>query len=184
METANSHSSPESQPAPAKRGRTCLVAALVVAVVLTVLCAGLCGGAFFVFVWGIKNLDPYEMALEQVRSSEQVTERLGEPIKDASWVPTGQVNVTNDQGSGTLAFKVRGPRGEANVRAQARLVDGIWGLTEVEVTFADGQSIFLETGGDGIGDAPAWNPPDEAAEFPVQSDAPPEIEMELPADVP
>ena len=130
-------------------------------------CGGLCAGVAFWGVGRIKHLEPYKMAFAQVRNDAQVIERLGQPIEDATLVPSGEVNFQNDRGDANFGFKVAGPNGRANVRAQARLIDGIWGLSTLEVTFDDGQRISLPVGADaGLDDAPMWSPDDVPEEQP------------------
>jgi len=144
---------PSSPPAPRPKSRTktCLVIALMVGAVGFLLCAGVCGGFFAIRVWRIKNIGPYEMAFKQVQQAPEVIERLGQPVEDATWVPVAQRNVRDNQGSATIDFKVRGPKGQAAVRTQARMIDGIWGLAELDVTFADGERLSLAPGKAGSG---------------------------------
>jgi len=184
METPDAFTQPEAVPEPKSRGKTCLVVGLVLLVVAGLLCAGLCGGLFLVGVWGIKQLPPYQMALEQVQQAPEVIERLGEPIEDATRMPQIQQSQQDGQGSATIDFDVEGPNGKAHVRTQARMIDGAWGLTLVEVTFADGQRISLGTGDDGTEDAPKWTPPEEGPQAPGADVAPPQLNLELPDNVP
>lgn len=177
---------PEGAPQPKSRFKTCLVVTLLVAVIGIVLCAGV-GAVFFTFgVRSIKNMAPYKMSLEQAEKSPQVIQRLGEPIEDDTWLPQFQVNVHNNQGSATVYFQVKGPKGRAHVHSKARLIDGDWGLTELTVTFADGQRVELETGtsGNQEEEAPKWVPPSTGAKAPEEAPPPPEIDLKLPSNVP
>lgn len=109
-----------------------------------------------------KSAEPYKMALQQVQQDAQVVERLGNPVTDAEWFPTGNVNEEGDRGTATLHFAVAGPNGNAQVIAQARRVDAQWGLTMLNVTFGDGERLSLDTRSEsGLGDAPVWSPPSD-----------------------
>lgn len=132
----------------------CLVAVL--------LAAGLCAGIIFGAMGMLKSSEPYQMALEQVRQNPKVIEALGEPIQESGWFPAGNLKVENDRGEAQFDFDVAGPKGKAHVRSQARLIDGKWGLTTLEVTGPDGKRLPLETGAAeaaGMEEAPRWTPP-------------------------
>ena len=118
------------------------------------------GGYVFAVVAQKKSSEPYRMALEQVRKDPQVIQRLGEPIKDVTWIPTGFVNAQGQRGEATLGFNVAGPKGQTHVSTQARKIAGQWGLNKLEVTL-DGKRVPLDTspGGD---EAPKFN---EAPKF-------------------
>ncbi len=122
-------------------------------------CGGCCLGIFGTALYAIKSSSPYQMALEEVRTSPEVIDRLGQPIEEAGLFPTGNVNVENGGGNALLEFDVAGPRGRAHVQARARRIGGQWGLTTVEVTFADGERISLELEDqEGMEEAPPWKP--------------------------
>ncbi|NUQ66028.1 MAG: hypothetical protein HUU20_26505 [Pirellulales bacterium] len=130
-------------------------------------CGGCCLGVFGTALYALKSSPPYQMALEKVRTSPQVIEELGEPIEEAGWFPTGNVNVKNGGGDALLDFDVAGPKGRAHVQARARRINGEWGLTTVEVTLADGKRIPLELEGEvGVEEAPRWNPEAEKVSGP------------------
>jgi hypothetical protein len=177
---------PQEPQLPPTRGRSCLVMILIAAVIGAVVCAGICGGLFYFGVETVKNTPAYRMALAQVQESPEVTERLGRPVEEAGWVPAVQMNVGDGQGSATMDFDVQGPEGRAHVRCQARMIGGTWGLTLLEVTFADGERVVLDTGDRADEEAPKWTPPkgDSDAEKPAEAGEAPQIEMELPVDVP
>ena len=134
---------------------------LIVAIplLLIIVCGGFCGGIFVMAFSIMKSSEPYQMALEQVQEDPLVIEQLGEPIEDVTWFPSGNVNMENDRGDANLHFQVAGPKGTAGVHVQARRMDGLWGLTTLEVTPEGGTRIQLDTGsGDDLGDAPKWPP--------------------------
>ena len=134
----------------------------------------------------LKSTEPYRMAFEQVRKSPEVTERLGEPVADPTWLPTGSVYSDGSRGDATLGFSVAGPKGRAHVSAQGRRIAGQWGLTKLEVTFADGRRLALDSSaaggseapkfGSGAppagGEAPKWQPGGDAPKWPPSSQVP------------
>lgn len=164
--------------APPRRGwwsRNWLWAVPVGCLAALLLCGGCCLGIFGSTLLFLKNSPPYQMALETVRSSPQVAERLGKPIEEAGWFPTGNLHVENGGGDALIDFDIAGPKGRAHVQARARRIGGEWGLTTVEVTFADGQRISLETDGqEGPDEAPRWN--ESHGEAPEPSDVRPDGE--------
>ncbi len=90
---------------------------------LLVLPCGCFGGIFWWVIGSLKSSEPYQMALERVRTNPQVIEQLGKPVEESSWMPTGNFSyhINNGLASGeaTFNFNVMGPKGTANVHAQA-----------------------------------------------------------------
>jgi len=157
------------------------------------ICAGACAGFFGLVVGVMKSSEPYQTALKRVQADPQVIERLGQPIRDATWVPSGSVNIENDRGKANLMFKVAGPKGIASVRTEARRIQGKWGTHVLEVTFADGKRVSLDTGSNDEQDAPKFDPsggppgppaPKADAKLPPPKppDGPgPEIKLDIPS---
>ncbi|HOM18639.1 MAG TPA: cytochrome c oxidase assembly factor Coa1 family protein [Thermoguttaceae bacterium] len=135
-----------------------LVGLLVTALVGMV--AGFVG--FWLVVLQPKSAEPYRMALELVQKDLQVQKALGEPIEEASWYlpPSGEMELEGGQGRAFYSFDVKGPNGMANVRVEARYLNGQWGLTLLDVTVAaTGHRIRIDTSSAGPGDeAPKWKP--------------------------
>lgn len=164
---------------------------LAVVVVPILICAGAAGWFYVVRVAPLRSSEPYQAALKRVQADPKVIQRLGQPIRDASWVPSGSVNIENDRGNANLMFKVAGPKGSASVRTQARRIRGTWGTTVLDVTFAGEKPIPLDTG-PSDDDAPKFNPsggppgpsaPKADAKLPPPKppDVPgPEIKLEIP----
>lgn len=149
---------------PAPRGwfaRNWLWAVPTGCLVVLVLCVALCIGVFGAILASVKSSEPYRMALEQVRSNPKVIEKLGEPIREAGWFPSGTIETQNDSGSANLAFEVMGPKGVAQVQARARRIGGKWGITTLDVTPSDGKRISLDQAKveSGLDEAPRWTPP-------------------------
>ena len=163
-----------SQPGPSKKSCNwpCLIVLIVLAMILV--CSGVCGGVFLAIAGAMKSSPVYRMALERVQSDPQVIEELGQPIAGTSWLPTGNIAVTNDSGRASLDFNVAGPSGSAHVRTEARMIGGQWGLTSVEVHLDGGETLSLDVGSDeGLSDAPAWSPQGGQTTTPGESDSPP-----------
>jgi hypothetical protein len=165
---------------------------LTVVLVPILIGAGVAGWFYVVRVVPLKSSEPYQSALKRVQTDAGVIARLGQPIRDASWVPSGSVNVENGRGNANLIFKVAGPKGMASVRTDARRIQGTWGTTILEVTFADSQRISLDTGPGGELDAPKFEPSgvppgpsapkaDAKLPSPKPADGPgPELKIEIP----
>jgi len=173
---------PEEAP-PRGRGRTCLIVLLAAAVICMLLCGGGMVVGYF-FLAGLKQMGPYQTALEKVSQDPEVIGRLGKPIEDATWIPNMQVNIENDQGSSSMDFQVAGPEGKADVRCQARMTGGIWAITDLSVRFTDGERIVLSTTDEGLEDAPKWTPPAGPEKAPGDPVAPPTIDLNVPNGVP
>lgn len=176
MQTDQDSSTP-TQSTEARRPRRWPVILLIV-VILLVAGAGIAGYQLY----RLRSTDPYKEALAHVQKDPQVIGQLGEPIKEVWLPPSGSVFGLN----ANLTFKVQGPKGRASVRAEARQIDGKWGLGTLDVTFADQKRISIDTRGEG--DAPRFGPtggaaPKTGAEPPKVS-APaapgPDIQLDLP----
>jgi hypothetical protein len=153
-----------------------------------VLCGGLASGVFFFVVAAQRKASPpYRMTLEQVRQDPAVIEKLGRPVEDVTWLPSLTMSTTGTSGTASLRFDVAGPRGEAHVYTEARMIDGQWGLTLVELTVAGGVRFSLETHAEeGLSEAPAWSPGAvEEKESATSEPLPPpgELDVQLPPGI-
>ncbi len=128
--------------------------------VMVLLSIGCCAGIFGGTVLAMKSSEPYRMALEQVRTNPKVIEQLGEPVKEATWLPSGTLNVKNGSGNAVLNFEIAGPKGRAAVEAHAQRIAGQWGLTTLQVRLPNGERIPLEADANpALEEAPRWTPP-------------------------
>ena len=123
-----------------------------------------------------------------MQESPQVQERLGSPIKDASWIPSGQLEVTKKGGNGTAAFNftVSGPKGTAVVQTDARMVQSEWNVNDLFVRFSDDERIDLrdELAAKQKVDTPAFDPEKEKQkQKEVKTDDPP-LDINVEVDVP
>ena len=105
-----------------------------------------CGGAFWWLVGSLKSSEPYQKALEQVRTNRDVIGLLGEPIEEVGWMPTGNFSFhTNNgrtSGKANFAFNVSGPKGTAQVHAEAICRNGKWVFRVLRVTSAGGGKVI------------------------------------------
>ncbi len=129
-----------NQPHPPSWFRRNLWWVLPTAIMVVVLPIGCCAGIFTWLIGSLKSSEPYQAALERVRTNPQVIEQLGEPIKESSWMPTGnfsyKINNSVASGEATFDFSVAGPKGTAHVHAEARCRDGKWRFLQLQVTLA------------------------------------------------
>jgi hypothetical protein len=87
----------------------------------------------------------YQAALAEVQASDEIQQRLGEPIVDSDWNPQGAIDLRNNgaMGEARFNFTVSGPEGHGDVTADGRMVDGDWALARLEVLFGDGERVRL-----------------------------------------
>jgi len=125
-----------------------------------IVCAGCCTGVFTFGIGAMKASEPYQQALATVQEDPRIQDALGTPIEDATWMPTGEFNIENDQGTARFDFDIKGPKGRAHVRTESRMIGGSWQIVELIVTIeeTDERIVFdaSETEGDDV--APLWEP--------------------------
>ncbi len=164
-------------PGPKSRWKRWLAACLVLAILVA-------GAAWGWYAGGgrYKWCPPYREALRQVASHPQVVQRLGQPIRDASWLPSGSITA-GGQPQANLMFRVAGPQGKADVHVQARQVAGQWGGT-ISVSFGPGERVQLELGEAGQGEAPRFEAPGQPAGTAAPVTPPPPVPPAAPASGP
>lgn len=140
------------------------------AVVLVALLVAAGAGGWYAGGGKYKWCEPYREALSRVTSHPQVVQRLGQPIRDASWLPSGSVSA-GERPQANLVFLVAGPQGKADVHVQARQVAGQWGGT-ISVRFGPGDRIQIELGDAGQGEAPRFEASGPAAGPPTAATTP------------
>jgi hypothetical protein len=112
-------------------------------------CCGACGGfTYFGFETAkkmIKDAPPYKMAMEKVRESPEVKDKIGQPITDEINFSKGaQTNQNNNVGNMNFTIDIKGPNGAASVKVSASTEgQNKWDLDDCTVTFADGSSVNL-----------------------------------------
>ena len=90
----------------------------------------------------IKSTDGYQTALLGAQNSPEVRAELGTPI-EAGFMPTGNVNVTNDSGSANLTFSIKGPKGSGAVHYRATRSGGEWHTQQHDVMI-DGSGKVID----------------------------------------
>jgi hypothetical protein len=83
-----------------------------------------CSIALFGIFASLKNSEVYVLAVGSLSASEEAREVLGEPI--STGIPTGSIEVGNDEGEAHLSFSATGSRGTGTVRVAARKEMGRW----------------------------------------------------------
>lgn len=132
-----------------------LVAGCVLVLVLLVT---LIGGAIVLGFNMMKRADAYQMAMERLRATPAVVEKLGQPIEEG-WYASGQIHISGPDGTASLEFPVHGPSGSASVYVRATRASGQWTLDELVVEIEDtGERISVSIE-DGSPDAPPRAPP-------------------------
>jgi hypothetical protein len=132
----------------------------VVLLLLIVLLALLGVGGGVAYVQVKKAAPSFNLALKTVQKDPQVIQALGEPIDDASLLPSGNENKDAEHGDATWWFDVKGPQGRARVHAHAICIGANWSLQLLEVTLDKGQTLRLnlDTDPGGPDEAPKWSP--------------------------
>ncbi|MCF7223813.1 cytochrome c oxidase assembly factor Coa1 family protein [Marilutibacter chinensis] len=101
----------------------------------------------------MRSSEPYRHALAETRASAEVVAALGEPI-EPGFMPTGNINISNDEGKADLAIGVEGPKGEATVYVEATRKRKRWSYRTLVVALADREIDLL------AGDAGGGRPDD------------------------
>ncbi len=84
------------------------------------------GMVFFVFAT-MKQSDAYKISLQMVREDQRAIALIGQPIEEAGWVVTGNVNSKgNGNGNAEISYSVKGPLGKAKIFYKAQKVLGKW----------------------------------------------------------
>ena len=85
------------------------------------------------FAFGImKSSDAYKQALAKARSSPEVVNALGSPIKEGFFI-SGNINVNGASGNADLAIPITGPKGKGMVYVEARKSAGEWTYSKLVV---------------------------------------------------
>lgn len=134
---------PPGRPAKSGRLRRLLLILLVLILVGAVV-------LWYVKIAQYKWSDPYKAVVAAIAKNAEVTAALGEPVTDATIVPS--VSSWNDT-EAVFRFKVKGPKGEAQVNSTMRKLRGKWGSHTVTVELPNKKKIPIEVG-DADDDAP------------------------------
>lgn len=136
---------PTDHPVPVSRGsnRGWLWIAILIVLVGGCVASISCGGIFALVFGILRNSTPYQMALSEVQDDERLQDRLGEPIVEASWFPTGNISRGGGRGNASLSFDVSGPEGRATIYVDAQMEAGRWRLTRLEADIQHRERLTL-----------------------------------------
>jgi Cytochrome oxidase complex assembly protein 1 len=99
-----------------------------------------------IFAWPLIKLrfhPQYAVALDEIRGSKAVIDRLGEPINPVRPFPGGTAFDDGNKAEARFVFSVEGPKGTAEVFADAKKLQGKWGFTQLKLTTPDKHEINL-----------------------------------------
>ena len=130
------------QPVPAQTPKSsgCAKAALIGCAVVLVLGAIACAAIFAIVLGAIKSTDVYRQARDRSIHDPRVIAALGSPI-EPGWLVTGNVHTENNTGAASIRFSISGPRGKAEVKADATLENGSWNYERIVVHPTSGGDI-------------------------------------------
>ena len=137
-----------------------------------------------IFAWPLIKLrfhPQYAAALDEIRSSKAVVDRLGEPINPVRPFPGGTAFDDGNKAEARFVFSIEGPKGTAEVFADAKKLQGKWGFTQLKLTMPDKHEINLAAeiqNRDG-NELPKFDPNAKPVEV-KQPDLPLNIDVQLP----
>jgi hypothetical protein len=137
-----------------------------------------CGGPVAIFFGAIgvlRNAEPYVSTMQKIQSNPEAQEAFGQPIRDVSWIPVGQVSMENDTGSAELRWDLAGPKGKGKAYVKARMMNGKWEVVVIEVTLPNGKKLTIHD--EGPGGAPPFNPQGSAPPDKSKEEAAPQPDL-------
>ncbi len=117
------------------------------------------GAAYWALYLRIFQLDVYQSAMTTIRSDKQLRQELGEPIKMVKWPPP---SARIEEGEKEVRWNVEGPKGHASAHVLAKLMNGIWEITKLDV---NGEPVSLAEGAD-ANKAPPYEAPKSVSSKP------------------
>jgi hypothetical protein len=90
----------------------------------------------------MKSSDVYKTAVARAKAHPQVVEKLGTPIEEGFFV-SGNINVQPERGEAKLTIPISGPKGSANIFADATKRGGDWEFSVLEVAI-EGQAKKID----------------------------------------
>jgi hypothetical protein len=148
--------------------------------------AGIFAGVMYVGAQRKINSKPYQIALDVVKNSKRVQDKLGTPVEHASWFPGGELNdASPERANAKFYFQVSGPKGSAQVNVEAHAVKADdWGIDVLQVDLDNGSSdkVSLKDEIKVVDDAPPFVPnatPDPKKEGVKPEEKPMNIEIDL-----
>lgn len=75
----------------------------------------------------------YQQATAKARDNAEVRQRFGEPVRPASWLISGQLQVNGSTGNANLSIPISGPKAKGVIRAVGYKSAGVWKFTSLQV---------------------------------------------------
>jgi len=130
-------------PLPPKKGFGCGKIILILVIILAVLGAGIGVAVYYGFRYterALKSSEPYTLAVDALKRSEGVRERLGD-IEETGF-PLGAYS-QDAGGSGKAAFvmSVKGSKGSGQYQVDLTRTNSVWHINSAVVRTSDGQTI-------------------------------------------
>ena len=94
------------------------------------------GAAFFGLSEVLEGSAPYEYAIDEATTNEELISIIGEPI-ETDGIMQGTINFKNDSGSVDISIPLKGPKGEAVVFIKGEKEDGEWDYEELYIKIKD-----------------------------------------------
>ena len=106
-------------------------------------------GAFFAFlvvvIFGaMKQSDAYKMAVARAKADQRVTNALGTPVEEGSFLWGSSIEVSGSKGEADLSIPISGPKGKGTISAVATKSAGDWTFSKLNVKIeSSGETIDL-----------------------------------------
>ena len=111
---------------------------LPTAFLVLVLPCGCCAGIFWWLIGSLKSAEPYQMALERVRTNPPGDRTTRQTHEEAGWMSDWEFLLPDQQrrhfGQGEFRLQRIRTKGTAGVHAEAVCRNGKWGFRVLEVT--------------------------------------------------
>jgi hypothetical protein len=144
---------------------------------LILMCSGCLAGIGYMIVYGLKNQEPYLVAMEKIQANQQAQEAFGQPIRDNSWIPA----LIPDGNNIDMRWDLVGPKGKGKAYVKSRMIGNKFEIVVIEVVLPDGKKLVLHDEGGG-NEAPKFQPPGAAeGDKKAETAPPPDLTPNIPA---
>jgi hypothetical protein len=123
----------------------------------------------------------YQTALQEVGLSLLLQEKIGSPIVNSSWLPSGEIEDHGERGEARFNFEVRGPQGTAEIQTKLRKLGGTWSPTALDVKLPGevvNTSLMKEVLARNPDDRPKFDPNSQSQQK-VEINLPPPADLEF-----
>jgi Cytochrome oxidase complex assembly protein 1 len=80
----------------------------------------------------IPTSDCYQQTLARVRTSPEIAQKIGEPLK-VGWLASGSINTSNSSGNADISIPISGPKGKGTIYMVAKKSAGLWKFETLQV---------------------------------------------------